>query len=155
MGDSQVWSARHFLALLAGQEPLLDKVRAGGTFVLQTPFAYPGRGPLELRLESGDGRVRLSEGGDLLKFLESQGMDPAVDTIISKTVWHAAREVEGSLGSGQVWVETVPDEVPVALARFTQVLLEVVGLRHSKYKDALVKLERGSNFDDPLAPTLR
>ncbi|MBN1320986.1 MAG: hypothetical protein JXA87_09100 [Thermoleophilia bacterium] len=87
--------------------------------------------------------IRISDGGGLVKFLAEQGMELEVDMILSKTVFHAVREHEGAgIVGGQMHVDTAPESVGAGLWRFMQIAAEVMGLRHAKYKDALVQLER-------------
>ena len=134
-----------YLRLIGGEPEFVDRLRRAGRFELPTGFMYPGRGPMSVFIVSNGTSVRLSEGGGLLKYLEGQGMDMAVDLVISKTVFHAVQDVGNtSIGSGQIAMETVPERVPQDLPRFVQLLIEIVGLRHSKYKDALVQLSRAN-----------
>lgn len=124
----------------------------------ETPFHYPGRrGPVVLHLipspdESGPDRpraVRISDGGDLLKSMDEQGMDLAVDMILSKTVFHAVKEVEGAgLVGGQVFVDSDTERISADAWRLVQIIIEIIGLRHSKYKDALVRLSRRQEGPD-------
>ena len=87
--------------------------------------------------------IRISDGGGLIRCLSEQGMELQVDMILSKTVFHAVREHEGAgIGGGQVYVDTPPEAIGAGFWRFLQVMAEVMGLRHAKYKDALVQLER-------------
>ncbi|MBN1320716.1 MAG: hypothetical protein JXA87_07745 [Thermoleophilia bacterium] len=87
--------------------------------------------------------IRISDGGGLIKCLSEQGMELQVDMILSKTVFHAVKEHEGAgIGGGQIYVDTPPEAVGAGFWRFLQVMAEVMGLRHAKYKDALVQLER-------------
>ena len=63
--------------------------------------------------------------------------------IVSKTVFHAVKQVDGAgVSSGEVYLDSTADTVPADFWRFLQLLVEIVGLRHSKYKDALVQLSR-------------
>jgi hypothetical protein len=87
--------------------------------------------------------IRISDCGGVLKCLAEQGMELDVDMILSKTVFHAVREHEGGgIAAGQVYVDAPPEAIGAGLWRFYQVVAEVIGLRHAKYKDALVQLER-------------
>lgn len=150
------------LRLMAGDPGLTARVAAGETLRLETPFRYPGRrgavvvhlapvltpGP-EVGGASGARPVRISDGGDLLKSLEEQGMDLAVDMILSKTVFHAVRETAGGdIIGGEVCIESAPDTVAGDLWRFLQLMAEIMGLRHSKYKDAMVRLSRRQDAPD-------
>jgi hypothetical protein len=87
--------------------------------------------------------VRISDAGGLIKSLDEQGLDLAVDMILSKTVFHAVKQVEGAgVSSGEIYLDSTTDAVPADFWRFLQLLIEIIGLRHSKYKDALVQLSR-------------
>ena len=91
--------------------------------------------------------MRFSDGGGLMRYLESQGMDLSLDPVIGKTVFHALKETPGcGAASGQVYLESTPDQAGADLWRFLQILVEMIGLRHSKYKDALVQLNRASEL---------
>lgn len=149
MADSfEHLSLADYLRLCGGDQELLARLRRPARFEIPTGFTYPGRGTLSVFVVSDTNRVRLSEGGRLLQYLEGQGMDMSLDLIISKTVFHAVQEVAGaSIGSGQIAMETVAERVPTDLPRFAQLLIEVVGLRHSKYKDALVQLSRAHSAE--------
>jgi hypothetical protein len=132
-----------YLRLCAGDKALIDRLRVPGRWELPTGFSYPGRGPLSVFVVSAGTRIRLSEGGRLLQYLEGVGMDMSLDLVISKTVFHAVQGVPGaSIGSGEIGMETSAERVTGDLALFVQLLIEIVGLRHSKYKDALVLLSR-------------
>lgn len=144
MSDFETLSSEDYAALLMGREQALGMMRAGARVALKTPFSYPSRGELTLFLTSNGERVRISEGGQLLRFLEGQGMDLSLDEIISRTVFNAIKHTGAKMGQGQIYLEVGAEELPQALGAFTQALLEVVGLRHCKYKDALVKLNRAS-----------
>lgn len=136
-------TTEELLALAGGDPALVERLRHPVRLAGAAPFEYPVKGPVVVFLSSDGARVRLSEGGRLLRFLESQGMDPALDNVLSKTVFHALKDVEGAAaGNGEIFLYTTPDAAPVAVWRFLQLVLEVVGLRHSKYKDALVQLAR-------------
>lgn len=144
------------MRLLAGDRGLRGRLEAGESLRAVTPFQYPGRrGPVALLLvpmtASGDPAgpsapavtVRISEGGDLIKSLDEQGMDLALDMILSKTVFHAVQQLEGAtVAGGQIYIDSPLDSVPVDLWRFLQLVAEIIGLRHSKYKDALLRLSR-------------
>jgi hypothetical protein len=143
-------SHAEYLRLCGGDPELLDRLTRPVRLEIPTGFTYPGRGPLSIFVVSDGSLVRLSEGGRLLQYLEGRGMDMAADLVIAKTVFHAVQEVGGaSIGSGQIGMETVPERVPTDLQQFVQLVIEIVGLRHSKYKDALVQLSRAH------APELR
>lgn len=132
-----------FLLLCEGDPGLLGRLASPAKLSLRTPFAYPNRGPLLVFAVSDGKAVRLSEGGYLLRYLEGQGMDPSVDPVIGKTVFHALSETaRAGIGSGQIYLDTTVADVAADLPRFVQILVEVIGLRHSKYKDALVQLSR-------------
>jgi Domain of unknown function DUF1828 len=132
-----------YLRLIGGEPELVERLQRPGRFELPTGFTYPGRGPMSVFVVTDGSSVRLSEGGHLLRYLEGQGMDMSLDLVISKTVFHAVQGVGStSIGSGQIGMETVPERVPQDLPRFVQLVIEIVGLRHSKYKDALVQLSR-------------
>ena len=142
------------LALAAGDPAQVERLRRPVRLAAATPFEYPVKGPVVLFLASDGTRVRISEGGRLLKFLQTQGMDLSLDNVLSKTVFHALKDVEGAAaGNGEVFVDTTPDDAPTTIWRFVQMIVEIVGLRHSKYKDALVQLARadesvGMSWDD-------
>ena len=139
-----------YLRICGGDPEILGRLKLPGRFEIPTGFTYPGRGPLSIFVVSDGSRVRLSEGGRLLQYLEGQGMDMSLDLVISKTVFHAVQEVRGaSIGSGQIGMESVAERMPTDLVQFVQLVIEIVGLRHSKYKDALVLLSRAH------APSLR
>lgn len=92
--------------------------------------------------------VRISDGGGLIKCLAEQGMELEIDMILSKTVFHAVKEHEGAgIAGGEVYVDTSPEAVGPGFWRFMQIVAEVMGLRHAKYKDALVQLERRRDAD--------
>lgn len=139
------------LALLGGDVDLRLLITAGERFRIETPFAYPGRqDPIVVHLAPtpDSGRppvksVRISDGGGLIGYLADQGMDLAIDMVLSKTVFHAVKQTEGAgiLGS-EVYLDAAPDKVGNAIWRFLQLVAEVIGLRHAKYKDALLQLER-------------
>jgi hypothetical protein len=140
--------AAAFTDLLAGGPEWVERLRRPARFTLDTLFTYPGKGVLVLYVESDGQRVRVSEQGDLLRYLDSQGLDPDLDPVVSKTVFHALNDIPGAgLGGGEVYMETTPDELSAGLAAFLQTIVEVIGLRHSKYKDALIKLSHESLRD--------
>jgi len=144
-GYEQVTVAQ-FCELVTGEASWSDRLRTAARWAVATPFFYPGRGRLAVFLVSDGERVRMSEGGHLLRFLESQGMDMSLDVVISKTVFHAVQECPGmAIGAGQVSLDSTPDQLAADLARFVQMVVEIVGLRHSKYKDAIVQLARRSD----------
>ncbi len=131
------------LSLLAADPQMLARLDRPCAVAGATPFSYPGKGPVVLFLESDGARIRVSDGGRLIRFLESQGQDLAVDPILSRTVFHAVREVAGmGMGNGTVYLDTTLERLPADLTSFLQVVIEIIGLRHSKYKDALVQLSR-------------
>jgi hypothetical protein len=151
--EFQRCAAGDFLLLCEGDSLCLQRLAAPVRLSLPTPFTYPNNGPLLVFMVSDGKAVRLSEGGYLLRFLEGQGMDPSVDLIIGKTVFHALSEGAGAgIAGGQIYLDTTVDRVQADLPRFVQILLEVIGLRHSKYKDALVQLSRDghSSTKEPL-----
>jgi hypothetical protein len=141
-----------FAALMAGDQSLLASLERGERMRATTPFYYPARrGPVIVYLAPGPAEptkprpVRISDGGDLIKSLDEQGLDLTVDMVVSKTLFHAVKEVEGAnVGSGEVYIDSTPGDVPADLWRFLQLTAELLGLRHSKYKDALLQLSRRS-----------
>jgi hypothetical protein len=155
-------SYSEFVALIAGDTRLRTRLVDGERLRVQTPFLYPGRrGPIVVDLVPGSSEVsgssegpgssggpgsrpvRISDAGGLIKSLDEQGLDLAVDMIVSKTVFHAVKQVDGAgVSSGEVYLDSTTDTVPADFWRFLQMLVEIVGLRHSKYKDALVQLSR-------------
>lgn len=136
-------SADQFAALSIGHASAVERLRLPGRFVVETAFAYPGKGPVVVQITSDGRTVRFSDGGGLLLYLESQGMDLSMDPVISKTVFHALKETPGcSAESGQIYLDSRPQQVGVDLWRFLQIVVELIGIRHSKYKDALVQLAR-------------
>jgi hypothetical protein len=151
-------SGLDFLRLIAGDRALRTRLERGERLRAVTPMTYPGRrGPVVIELVPGTsaastespGSVRISERGDLLKSLEEQGMDLSVDMILSKTVFHAVKEVEGGgISSGVVYLDSALDSVPADTWRFLQLIVEVIGLRHAKYKDALLRLARREDGPD-------
>jgi hypothetical protein len=143
-------SPEDYLQLTAGGEGLLSRLRRPARLAIPTPFVYPSKGPVVLFLRSDGAAVRLSEGGRLLRYLEGQGMELAADVVISKTVFHALQETPGAvIGNGEVSLATTVDDVTKDAPRFLQVVLELVGLRHSKYKDAIVQLSRAGDVSAP------
>ena len=95
------------------------------------------------------GAIRISDGGGLIKCLAEQGMELEIDMIMSKTVFHAVRQQEGAgISSSQVYLDSTADAVGDDFWRFLQVVAEVIGLRHAKYKDALVQFERRKDADE-------
>jgi hypothetical protein len=181
-----------FLALLAGDEGLKQRLAAGERMRIETPFVYPARlgsvmiylgprppadveaGPdpvsepdlAEFDAEGEDGwgeatkapakrsgapesappppgAIRIDDGGLLVKMLSSQGMELEVDMIMSKTVFHAVRQQEGAgLKGSVVYLDSSAQTVDADIWRFLQVVGEVIGLRHGKYKDALIQLDK-------------
>ncbi|MCL5942608.1 MAG: DUF1828 domain-containing protein [Actinobacteria bacterium] len=143
-------SLAEFVAMCLGEAAQVDRLRREARLAAETPFVYPGKGPVVVFIQSNGSRVRLSEGGRLLRYLESQGMDLALDAVLSKTVFHALKETPGAgVGNGEVYLDTDPGRVAGALWGFVQVILEIVGLRHAKYKDALVRLSRVGDLAGP------
>lgn len=143
------------LALLAGDTSLVERLKQPCSFAASTAFRYAKDDPIYIFIESDGAKVRLSDGGKLFAFLETQGLDVTLDEIISRTVFHALREVPGmSMGGGRVFLDTAPNRVPEDLVRFLQAIIEIVGLRHSKYKDALVRLAQRRLSEPPEPPLL-
>jgi hypothetical protein len=94
------------------------------------------------------GAIRIDDGGMLVKMLASQGMELEVDMIMSKTVFHAVRQQDGAgLKGSTVYVDSTADMVDLDIWRFMQVVGEIIGLRHGKYKDALIQLEKRKEAD--------
>jgi len=119
------------------------------------PDAVPGGSATSQGITAGavaaSRPVRISDGGDLIKSLDEQGMDLAVDMILSKTVFHAVKETEGgTVAGGQVCLDSAVGKVSADLWRFLQLVAEIIGLRHSKYKDALLRLSRRQDAPDLL-----
>jgi hypothetical protein len=154
-------SPDRFLAFLAGDRTLKELLAAGGCIRAETPFAYPGRqGPVFVYLgprppaqhssaaEQPPGGVRISDGGLLVKALSSQGMEIDVDSMISKTVYHAVRDIQGAnLKGSDLYLDSTVQTVETDVCAFLQLVLELVGLRHGKYKDALIQLEKRKDAD--------
>jgi hypothetical protein len=93
--------------------------------------------------------VRISDGGDLIRSLDEQGMDLSIDMILSKTVFHAVKQLDGgAIAGGQIYLDSTSDRVAADLWRFLQLVAEIIGLRHSKYKDALLRLSRRQDSPD-------
>ena len=147
-----------FTSLLAGDQRLLGRLARGERMRATTPFRYPGRrGPVMVELTpglaraSGARQVRISDGGELIKSLDEQGLDLSVDMVVSKTVFHAVKEVEGAcVDAAELSIDSTPEDVPADLWRFLQLMAELLGLRHSKYKDALLQLScRSDRAPDP------
>jgi hypothetical protein len=145
-------STAEFAELMAGDRRLLDELSQGQRICAVTPFRYPGRrGQVMAYLASSPPkagepqRVIISDGGGLIKSLDEQGFDLAVDMIVSKTVFHAVKDVKGAnIGSGELYIESNMADLPADLWRYLQLMAELVGLRHSKYKDALLQMSRHS-----------
>jgi len=153
-------SRSELFALLAGDPRPRARLAAGEQLRAETPFRYPGRrGPVIVYLIPGPalagapseapspptpGRVvRISDGGALIKSLDEQGMDLAIDMILSKTVFHAVKQqAGGGVAAGQVYLDSTTETVTPDLWRFLQLVAEIIGLRHSKYKEALTQLSR-------------
>ena len=142
----QTLSADQFAALSVGHASAVERLRSPGRFEVETAFVYPGKGTVVVQITSDGQTVRFSDGGGLLLYLESQGMDLSMDPVISKTVFHALKETPGSSAArGQIYLDSTPDQVGVDLWRFLQIVVEIIGMRHSKYKDALVQLARAGD----------
>ncbi len=157
---AQVLSHKGLLALFANDAALRQRLLDGQRLQAKTPFMYPGRlGPVvfdialapETQLEPSavvtaqpaTRLVRISDGGTLLKSLAEQGMELEVDMILSKTVFHALKQYEGAgIANNELYVDTPPDQVGEGLWRLLQMVAELLGLRHAKYKDALIQFER-------------
>jgi hypothetical protein len=145
-------SQMEFLGLLAGDPRVVSRLEAGESLRVTTQFRYPGRfGPVVLYIEpgqrdrSGDQPlpVTISDGTELVRSLEEQGMDPATDMIISRTVFRAVREVENAgLANGRVFIDSDVRRLSTDIWRLLQLIAEVIGLRYSKYKEALVRLSQ-------------
>lgn len=147
----QQLSGDEWWRLQSGEPSALVRLRSPARLFALTPFSYPGKGSVLVFLDSDGNSVRLSEGGRLLRYLETQGLDVSVDQVLSRTVFHAVREVPGmAMGNGTLFVDVPVDDIPQLVPRFIQTILEIVGLRHSKYKDALVQLSRAQ---EGLLPT--
>lgn len=139
-----------FASLVAGDQRLKERLERGGRVSAVTPFRYPGRrGWIVLHIVpvvseiDGPRRVIITDGGGLIKSLDDQGLDLAVDMIVSKTVFHAVKEVDGAyVHSGEICLGSSAETLLSDLWRFLQLTAELIGLRHSKYKDALVQLSR-------------
>ena len=139
-------SADQFAALSIGHASAVERLRLPGRFAIETALVYPGKGPVGIQITSDGQTVRFSDGGGLMLYLESQGMDLSMDPVIGKTVFHAIKETLGcGAAGGQVYLDSTPDQVGVDVWRFLQILVELIGIRHSKYKDALVQLARAGN----------
>jgi hypothetical protein len=144
-----------FGLLLAGAPLFMRRLAAGERLRAETRLRYPGRkGAVFVYFTPSaqdHDKIRISDGGGLLKSLEDQGMDLSVDMIISKTVFHVIKETEGGfIVGGQVYMDTSPEKLIPDAWRFIQMLIELVGLRHSKYKDALVQLAKRQGTPDLL-----
>ncbi len=141
---------REFLALVSGGNRPIARLLAGESLHISSPLRYPGRrGAVVIELTPGVQEgcgprpVRISDGGRLLRSLDEQGLDVSLDMIVSKTLVHAVKEVEGaSAGDGEIFLDSDSDQLPTDVWRFLQLIAELLGLRHSKYKDALVQLSR-------------
>lgn len=129
--------------MTAGDPAQLERLRGSSRLVWRSPYEYPGRGPVWVYMDSAEGTVRLSDGGHLIKFLEAVGMDPAMDSVVSKVLLHALNDTQGArMKSGRIFLDSRPEEVGRDVNRILQVLMELIGLRHCKYKDALIKLSQ-------------
>ncbi len=108
-----------------------------------TPVQSNARSAAAAPVPPPPGAIRLDDGGLLVKTLALQGMELEVDMIMSKTVFHAVRGQEGAgLKGSVIYLDSSADTVDVDMWRFLQVMGEVIGLRHGKYKDALIQLEK-------------
>ena len=145
--EFQSLSAEELASISLGYPSAVERLRHPARFEAQTGFIYPGKGSVLVYIVSDGATVRFSEGGRLLAYLESQGMDLTIDPVLSKTVFHALKETPGcAAANGEVYLESSPEQAGQDLWRFLQVLLEIIGIRHSKYKDALVQLTRKSDL---------
>jgi hypothetical protein len=143
--------------LLAGDLRVSVRLATGVVIRFATPLRYPGRrGNITVVLTpedapaGGERPVRMSDGGGLVKCLDEQGLDLETDLVLSKTVFHAIKQVEGAgLGGGEVYLDSTAGNVPEDLWRFLQLLVEILGLRHAKYKDALLQLSRRQDQSVP------
>jgi hypothetical protein len=139
-----------FASLVVGDRRLWERLEKGARVSAVTPFRYPGRsGWVVLHVTSavsevdGPRRVLITDGGGLIKSLDEQGLDLTVDMIVSKTVFHAVKEVEGAfVNSGEVCLASTAESLIADLWRLLQLVAELGGLRHAKYKDALIQLSR-------------
>jgi len=140
-----------FLSLVSGEQRVMERLARGERLRLETPFRYPGRrGTVVLQLvpgavsaASGSRLIRITDEGGLIKSLDEQGLDLSIDMVVSKTVVHAVKEVDGAgVSSGEVHLDSSLETVAADLWRFLQLIAEIIGLRHSKYKDALLQLSR-------------
>ena len=122
-----------FLSLAAGDKRVRDRLARGERLRVQTPFRYPGRRgtvvldliPGAISAASGSRLVRISDDGGLIKSLDEQGMDLSIDMVVSKTVVHAVKEVEGAgVGSGEVYLDSTADMVATDVWRFLQLVNE-------------------------------
>jgi hypothetical protein len=150
--DFQSLTPAGLLALLAGDPGIVARLAAGDRVRAETPFSYPGRvRPVTVYLtplSQAAGTLRISDGGDLIKFLGENGMELEADMILSKTVFHAVRQLDGAgITGGQVYLDCTAETVSAGIWHFLQMVAEVIGLRHAKYKDALVQLERRRDAD--------
>jgi hypothetical protein len=161
--EIQSLSRSDFVRLLAGDPRLRARLAAGESLRFETFFQYPGRrgavlaqltpgaeaGPDVARGAADARSIRISDAGGVIKSLDEQGMDLSVDMILSKTVFHAVMQQEGgAIVGGEVCLDSTTDTIAVDLWRFLQLVLEIIGLRHSKYKDALVRLSRRQDAPD-------
>jgi len=142
------------LALLTTPDEL-EKRLAAGALVVETPFVYPGRrGSVVVQISfappPSSKNLRFSDAGGLIRSLQEQGMDPTVDAIVSRTVFHAVKEVDGAaVGKGAVYLDGPMSSGVEDFWRFLQLMAELIGLRHAKYKDALVQLSRRAGGQNP------
>lgn len=118
----------------AGSEPVLESDAAEAV--------WPPPAPLP------EDAVRITDSGGLVKYLAEQGMELEIDMILSRTVFHAVRQWEHTgITGGQIYMDSTAESVTEDLWSFLQLVAEIVGLRHSKYKDALIQLERRREAD--------
>jgi hypothetical protein len=139
-----------FASLVAGDRRVWERLEKGARVSAVTPFRYPGRrGWVVLHITpvvseaGGPRRVLITDGGALIRSLDEQGLDLTVDMVVSKTLFHAVKEVEGAfVNSGEVCLASTAETLASDLWRLLQLIAELGGLRHAKYKDALVQLSR-------------
>ena len=156
LGVSESFGAlttEEFSSLLAGAPSIVGRLASGESLRAETRFRYPGiKGAVIVYLSPSPqdhSKIRISDGGGLLKSMEGQGMDLSLDMIISQTVFHALKETEGAfIGGGQLCMDTTREKLVADLWRFLQVLIELLGLRHAKYKDALIQLGKRQGTPD-------
>jgi len=140
--------------MAAGDSAQLERLSASAHFAWESPYEFRGRGSVWVFIDSDGRSLRVSDGGRLVKFLEAVGMDPALDPIVSRVLLHAVNDTPGvKMKSGRVFLDSRPEDVGRDAERLLQAVLELIGLRHCKYKDALIKLSQSSAGPDaPLGP---